>query len=153
MQLLRSRPARLAAISLGLATTAVPALAQTAAAADQSCRFVFTSLRAVDIGEELAGGNGDEMYVMLDDVRKPQTFVRFATDGVTRNASAFQNPIADYTDSDPLTVRLFEDDPVDDDRIDRVKSLECTGEQTGQVLVFTGGFEQYRLTYDVDLLS
>jgi hypothetical protein len=153
MNILRSRRARLAALTVGLAASAVPVLAQSASAADQNCRFIFTSLNAVDVQEEGFLTNGDEIFLTLDGQRFPATgTVKFRADGATAGPRSFGSPLVPFSDSNPLTVKLLEDDTIINDRIGTVKNLECTGDQTAQVLRFKERRAEYLLTYDIDLV-
>ena len=153
MNILRSRRARLAALSVGLAAVAVPTLAQPASAAVQSCEFVLKSVTADDVQEPRT--RGDEIFIELDNQRFPSSgFVRFRANGVSAGAALFQNAKRQYADDNPLTVELKEVDvPLPNDQIATNKTLECTGDQTNQVLIFREPGVQYRLTYDVNLLD
>jgi hypothetical protein len=153
MTILRSTRARLGLLSVGLAAAAVPVLSQPASAAPQNCRFIFRTLQAVDVQEELFLGNGDEIFVKIEGVNFPSTgTVKYRADGVIRSANSFGSPQVNYSDSNPLTIRVVEDDTVINDRIGRDKNLECTGDQTDQVLRFADASAEYLLTYNVDLL-
>jgi hypothetical protein len=153
MTILRSTRARLGLLTVGLAAAAVPVLSQPASAAPQNCRFIFRTLQAVDVQEELFLGNGDEIFVKIEGVNFPSTgTVKYRADGVIRAANSFGSPQVNYSDSNPLTIRVVEDDTVINDRIGRDKNLECTGDQTDQVLRFADASAEYLLTYNVDLL-
>jgi hypothetical protein len=153
MTILRSTRARLGLLTVGLAAAAVPILSQPASAAPQNCRFIFRTLQAVDVQEELFLGNGDEIFVKIEGVNFPSTgTVKYRADGVIRSANSFGSPQVNYSDSNPLTIRVVEDDTVINDRIGRDKNLECTGDQTDQVLRFADASAEYLLTYNVDLL-
>ena len=147
MNILRSRPARLATLSLGLAATVGSALSQPASAA--SCDFVLESVQAVRLQE----GGGDEIYLVLDGVRFPFTknFVDFPSNGVTRSATSFEFDVPLEFD-DQMKVKVFEFDPtifVPDQKIGPTKVVNCTGNQQDQVLVFEDGPIEYRLTYSL----
>lgn len=153
MSILRSRRARLATLCIGLAAAAVPVVSHPASAAPQNCRFIFNKLKAEDVQEELLFGNGDEIFITLDGQRFPTSgFVRFRADGADRAANSFGSPLVSFSDENPLTIKLLEADTVIRDRIGTVKNLECTGDQTNQVLRFKDRSAEYLLTYDVDLL-
>jgi hypothetical protein len=152
MTILRSTRARLGLLTVGLAAAAVPVLSQTASAADQSCNFVLNSVKAVDVQEPRT--RGDEIFIRLDGERFPSSgFVRFSTNNVIRAANNFGSPVVGYADDNPLSVQLLEDDTLINDQIGNTKSLECTGDQTDQVLVFKETGVKYLMTYDVDLLT
>jgi hypothetical protein len=153
MTILRSTRARLGVLSVGLAAAAVPVLSDSASAAPLNCRFIFRTLEAVDVQEEAFLGNGDEIFVKIEGVNFPSTgTVKYRADGVIRSANSFGSPQVNYSDSNPLTIRVVEDDTVINDRIGRDKNLECTGDQTDQVLRFADASAEYLLTYNVDLL-
>jgi hypothetical protein len=150
MNIMRSR---LAAVGVGLAATVVPALSNSASAAPLDCRFVFSTLEAVDVQEENFLNRGDEIFVKIEGVNFPSSgTVKYRADGVIRAANSFSSPQVNYSDTNPLTVTVREDDTLINDRIGRVKNLECTGNQTGQVLRFADASAEYLLTYDVILL-
>jgi hypothetical protein len=152
MTILRSTRARLGLLGVGLAAAAVPVLGQTASAADQSCNFILNTVKAVDTQE--TGTRGDEIFLRLDGERFPSSgFVRYATNGVIRAANSFGSPVVGFADDNPLSVQLSEHDPLFNDQIGNVKSLECTGDQTDQVLVFKETGVKYLMTYDIDLLT
>ncbi len=153
MTILRSTRARLGMLTVGLAAAAVPVLSHPASAAPLNCRFVFRTLQAVDVQEEAFLGNGDEIFVKIEGVNFPSTgTVKFRADGAIRAANSFGSPQVNYSDTNPLTVTVREDDTVINDRIGRVKNLECTGAQANQVLRFADASAEYLLTYNVDLL-
>jgi hypothetical protein len=152
MTIIRSRRARLAAIAVGLAASAVPALSHSASAADQQCNFVLNTLKAVDVQEPRT--RGDEIFIRLDGVAFPSSGnVRFAANGVVRSANAFGSPVVGFADDNPLSVNVIENDILFNDVIGNTKNLECTGDQIDQVLVFKETGVKYLMTYDVDLLS
>ncbi len=154
MTILRSTGARLATLTLGVAAVAVPVLAQPASAAVQSCEFVLNTVTADDIQEPRT--RGDEIILELDGQRFPtliRDFVRFRVPGVAVGAGAFDTAKKQFADDNPLTVRLIEDDTLFNDQIGNNKTLECTGDQTDQVLIFRETGVQYRVKYDVNLLG
>jgi hypothetical protein len=152
MTILRSTRTRIVTMTVGLAAAAVPVLSQTASAADQSCKFILNSVKAVDVQE--TGTRGDEIFIKLDGQRFPSSgFVRFGANGASAAASLFQNAAVDFADDNPLSVQLIEHDPLFNDQIGNAKSLECTGGQTDQVLVFKETGVKYLMTYDVDLFT
>jgi hypothetical protein len=152
MNILRSRRARLAAITVGLASAAVPVLSHSASAADQQCNFVLNTLKAVDVQEPRT--RGDEIFIRLDGVAFPSSGnVRFLANGAIRAANSFGSPVVGFADDNPLSVQVIENDILFNDVIGNTKSLECTGDQIDQVLVFKETGVKYLMTYDVDLLT
>jgi hypothetical protein len=150
--ILRSTRARLGLLTVGLAAAAVPVLSQTASAADQSCNFVLNSVKAVDVQEPRT--RGDEIFIRLDGVAFPSSgFVRFRSNGASAAARLFASPVVGFADDNPLSVQTIEDDTLFNDQIGNTKSLECTGDQIDQVLVFKETGVKYLMTYDIDLLS
>jgi hypothetical protein len=149
---MRTKRARLAAITAGVVASVVPVLSQSASAADQQCNFVLNTVQAIDVQEPRS--RGDEIFIRLDGVAFPSSgSVRFLRNGVTRSANNFDSPVVGFADDNPLSVRLIEDDIIFNDPIGNTKNLECTGDQTDQVLVFKETGVKYLMKYDVDLLS
>jgi hypothetical protein len=152
MTILRSTRARLGVLTVGLAAAAVPVLSQPASAAVQSCQFVLERVIADDVQE--AGTRGDEITLKLDGERFPSSgFVRFGANGAIRNHPSFQSPVVVYADDNPLSVQLIELDTLFNDQIGNTKTLECTGDQRNQTLVFKETGVQYRMQYHVNLLD
>ncbi len=155
MTILRSTRARLGVLTVGLAAAAVPVLSQSASASVQSCDFVLERVTAVDVQEGGRGANkGDEIILKLDGERFPSTgSAQFPVNATIRNHPSFQSPVVGFADDNPLSVELIELDLLFNDQIGNTKSLECTGNQRNQTLVFKETGVEYHMRYHVNLLD
>jgi hypothetical protein len=154
MNILRSRRARLATLGIGLVAASAAAMSHPAAAT-ASCTFHLRRVEAVRI-QEKGIGKGDEIYLIINGERVPASgAVFFPADGTSRSASAFGD--TDATNEGfvgSMKVKMWEQDPGFDEKIGPTGTVNCTGDQTDQVLPFEEpGSASYKLHYDVTFVS
>ena len=155
MNILRTRRARLATLSLGLVAVSASAMSHPASAA-AACTFHLRSVEAVDIQEEGRIGTGDEIYLIINGERVPVSgTVDFPADHTTQPASEFGDANAtNETFTGSMKGKLWEQDPGFDEKIGVNATVNCTGNQTDQVLAFVEpGSSAYDVHYDLTFVS
>jgi hypothetical protein len=152
MTIMRSRHARLAALTLGLAAAASPMLSNPASAA-ANCTFKLVRVKAVDIQEER---RGDEIYLHIDGERVPfDGYVTYTRNGESHPAADFGTAAqTQEAFNGSMTVKVFEQDPTFDEKIGVTHTVSCTGSATDHVLEFVEpNSAHYQVFYDVVLNS